>query len=138
MSSMIGLSFWLAISVMLCFYMMSIVLTWMVTNGRFLFLPAIFRPSDYLMVAFGSARFSDRDHTILTFDIPPSSHAYRNGVMVFPGASRWPPRWAWNHIFEAAPVGAILALSFFWVNFSALISFNSVSISGPPFVFQSL
>ena len=72
---MIGLSFWLAISVMPCFYMMSIVLTWMVTNGRFLFLPAIFRPSDYLMIAFGSARFSDRDHTILPFDMPPSSHA---------------------------------------------------------------
>ena len=68
MSSMIGLSFWLAIGVMLCFYMMSIILTWMVTDGGFLFLLAIFRPSDYLMVAFGSARFSDLDHTILTFE----------------------------------------------------------------------
>ena len=106
MSAMIGLSFWLAISVMLCFYMMSIVLTWIVTNGGFLFLPAIFRSFHYLMVAFGPAHFSDRDHTILTFDMPPSSHEYRNGVMVFPGASRRPPRWAWNHIFESATVGA--------------------------------
>ncbi len=68
MSSMIGLSFWLAISVMVCFYMMAIVLTWMVTDGGFLFLLAIFRPSDYLMVAFGSSNFNPRNHTILTFE----------------------------------------------------------------------
>ncbi|MAG85528.1 hypothetical protein CMK10_15370 [Candidatus Poribacteria bacterium] len=68
LSSIIGLSFWLAVGVMLCFYMMAIVLTWMVTDGGFLFLLAIFRPSDYLMIAFGSARFRDQDHTILTFE----------------------------------------------------------------------
>ncbi|MBP96321.1 hypothetical protein CMK18_10260 [Candidatus Poribacteria bacterium] len=68
MSSMIGLSFWLAIGVMVCFYMMAIVLIWMVTDGGFLFLPAIFRPSDYLMVAFGSSNFNARNHTILTFE----------------------------------------------------------------------
>ena len=68
MSSIIGLSFWLAISVMICFYMMAIVLTWMVTDGGFLFLLAVFRPSDYLMTAFGSSSFSARNHTILTFE----------------------------------------------------------------------
>jgi hypothetical protein len=65
---MAGMSFWLAIGVMLCFYIMAIVLTWMVTDGGFLFLLAIFRPSDYIMVAFGSSRFNAASHTILTFE----------------------------------------------------------------------
>ncbi len=68
MCSIAGMSFWLAIGVMLCFYIMAIVLTWMVTDGGFLFLLAIFRPSDYIMVAFGSSRFNAASHTILTFE----------------------------------------------------------------------
>jgi hypothetical protein len=68
MCSMAVMSFWLAIGVMLCFYIMAIVLTWMVTDGGFLFLLAIFRPSDYIMVAFGSSRFNAASHTILTFE----------------------------------------------------------------------
>jgi len=63
-----GMSFWLAFWVMIFFYIMSIVLTWMVADGGFLFLLAIFRPSDYIMVSMGSARFSAASHTILTFE----------------------------------------------------------------------
>ncbi len=66
--SMAGMSFWLAIGVMFFFYVMAIVLTWMVTDGGFLFLLAIFRPSDYIMVALGPSRIDPRSHTILTFE----------------------------------------------------------------------
>jgi hypothetical protein len=68
MAWMAGMSFWLAFWVMIFFYIMSIVLTWMVADGGFLFLLAIFRPSDYIMVTMGSARFNAASHTILTFE----------------------------------------------------------------------
>ena len=63
-----GMSFWLAFGVMIFFYIMAIVLTWMVVDGGFLFLLAIFRPSDYIMIGLGSSRFSPASHTILTFE----------------------------------------------------------------------
>ena len=68
MAWMTGMSFWLAFGVMICFYIMSIVLTWMVVDGGFLFLLAIFRPSDYIMISLGSARFDAASHTILAFE----------------------------------------------------------------------
>ncbi|MGQ9609923.1 MAG: DUF6785 family protein [bacterium] len=63
-----GMSFWLAIGVMIFFYVMAIVLTWMVADGGFLFLLAIFRPSDYIMISLGSSKFDSASHTILTFE----------------------------------------------------------------------
>ncbi|MDA1193229.1 MAG: hypothetical protein O3A46_16255, partial [Candidatus Poribacteria bacterium] len=63
-----GMSFWVAISVHLFFYIMCIVLTWMVTDGGFLFLLAIFRPSDYLVVPLGTARIEPRDLTFLAYE----------------------------------------------------------------------
>lgn len=68
MCSMAGMSFWLAIGVMIFFYIMAIVLTWMVVDGGLLFLLAIFRPSDYIMIAMGSSQFDTASHTILTFE----------------------------------------------------------------------
>jgi hypothetical protein len=68
MAYMAGMSFWLAIGVMIFFYIMAIVLTWMVVDGGFLFLLAIFRPSDYIMIGLGSSRFSPASHTILAFE----------------------------------------------------------------------
>ncbi|MBM3239273.1 hypothetical protein FJZ31_23520 [Candidatus Poribacteria bacterium] len=68
MAVITGMSFWLMISVMVFFYIMAIVLTWMVVDGGFLFLLAIFRPSDYIMISLGSKRFSAASHTILTFE----------------------------------------------------------------------
>ncbi len=63
-----GMSFALALGVMLFFYVMAIILTWMVVDGGLLFLLAIFRPSDYIMITFGSSRFNAASHTILTFE----------------------------------------------------------------------
>jgi hypothetical protein len=68
MCKLAGMSFWLALSVHLFFYIMCIVLTWMVTDGGFLFLLAIFRPSDYIMVPLGSSRLSPRSLTILAYE----------------------------------------------------------------------
>ncbi|MBD3184146.1 hypothetical protein GF312_17815 [Candidatus Poribacteria bacterium] len=68
MAWMAGMSFGLAIGVMIFFYVMAIVLTWMVADGGFLFLLAIFRPSDYLMISMGSSSFDAASHTILTFE----------------------------------------------------------------------
>jgi len=68
MAWMAGMSFWLAFGVMIFFYIMAVVLTWMVADGGFLFLLAIFRPSDYIMVGLGSARFSAASHTILAYE----------------------------------------------------------------------
>jgi len=68
MAVIVGMSFWLMIGVMVFFYIMAIVLTWMVVDGGFLFLLAIFRPSDYIMISLGSKRFSAASHTILTFE----------------------------------------------------------------------
>ncbi|GIX07038.1 MAG: hypothetical protein KatS3mg115_1441 [Candidatus Poribacteria bacterium] len=63
-----GMSFWLALSLHLLFYIMCIVLSWMVTDGGFLFLLAIFRPSDYLIIPLGTARFSNRDLVLLAYE----------------------------------------------------------------------
>jgi len=63
-----GMSFWLALGVHLFFYVMCIVLTWMVTDGGFLFLLAIFRPSDYLLIPLGTSRISPRSLTILAYE----------------------------------------------------------------------
>lgn len=63
-----GMSFWLALGIMLFFYIMAIVLTWMVVDGGFLFLLAIFRPSDYLVISLGTSRFSASDLTIMAYE----------------------------------------------------------------------
>lgn len=65
-----GMSFWLALGVMIFFYIMSIVLTWMVVDGGllFVFAPRHVRPSSYIMIPLGSDRFDVASHTILTFE----------------------------------------------------------------------
>lgn len=68
MAKLAGMSFWLALGVHGFFYVMCIVLTWMVTDGGFLFLLAIFRPSDYILIPLGTSRVSPRSLTILAYE----------------------------------------------------------------------
>lgn len=63
-----GMSFWVALSVHLLFFVMCVVLTWMVTDGGFFFLLAIFRPSDYLTIPLGTSRIPPRDLTLLAYE----------------------------------------------------------------------
>jgi hypothetical protein len=63
-----GMSFWLGLTIHLLFYMMCVVLTWMVTDGGFLFLLAIFRPSDFIVIPLGTSRLSPSDLTIMAYE----------------------------------------------------------------------
>jgi hypothetical protein len=63
-----GMSLWLALAVHIFFYVMCVVLTWMVTDGGFLFLLAIFRPSDYVLIPLGTSRLAPADLTILAYE----------------------------------------------------------------------
>jgi len=68
MGKLAGMSFWLALGVHLFFYVMCVTLTWMVTDGGFLFLLAIFRPSDYIVIPMGTSRLAPADLTILAYE----------------------------------------------------------------------
>ncbi len=68
MCKLAGMSFWLGLTIHLLFYMMCVVLTWMVTDGGFLFLLAIFRPSDYVVIPLGTSRLAPSDLTIMAYE----------------------------------------------------------------------
>ncbi len=68
MCKLAGMSFWLGLTIHLLFYMMCVVLTWMVTDGGFLFLLAIFRPSDYVVIPLGTSRLTPSDLTVMAYE----------------------------------------------------------------------
>ena len=65
MCMLVGMSFWVAIFILVLFLGLSTVMTWMVANGGLLFVLYSFLPGDYLITLFGSARVNTPSWTIV-------------------------------------------------------------------------
>lgn len=62
-----GMSLWVAICILLIFFSVATVLTWMVSNSGLLFVQQTFLPSDYLQTFLGSSPVSPTSWAILGF-----------------------------------------------------------------------
>ena len=67
MCSVVGMSLWVAISIILIFFSVATVLTWMVSNSGLLFVQQTFLPSEYLQTILGSSSINPPSWSILGF-----------------------------------------------------------------------
>jgi len=63
----VGMSLWVAICILLIFFSVATVLTWMVSNSGLLFVQQTFLPSEYLQTILGSASINPPSWAILGF-----------------------------------------------------------------------
>jgi hypothetical protein len=77
-----GVSFHIALAVMIIFFIVSIVLTWMVVNGGMFLVQAPFYPSDYLVITMGSRAVGHANLTLL--GIPQHSLMRSWGELMMP------------------------------------------------------
>ena len=68
MCMLAGMSFWVAVFMLVLFLGLQTVMTWMVANGGLLFVLYSFLPGDYLTTLFGSARVNAPSWTIVVYE----------------------------------------------------------------------
>jgi hypothetical protein len=67
MCSAVGMSLWVSICILLIFFSVATVLTWMVSNSGLLFVQQTFLPSEYLQTVLGSSSINPSSWAILGF-----------------------------------------------------------------------
>ncbi len=67
MCGAVGMSLWVAICIMLIFFSVATVLTWMVSNSGLLFVQQTFLPSEYLQTILGNSSINPSSWAILGF-----------------------------------------------------------------------
>ncbi len=63
-----GMSFWVALFILVLFLGLTTVMTWMVANGGLLFVLYSFLPGEYLITLFGSARVNAPSWTFVAYE----------------------------------------------------------------------
>lgn len=63
-----GMSFWVALFILVLFLGLTTVMTWMVANGGLLFVLYSFLPGEYLITLFGSARVNAPSWTFVSYE----------------------------------------------------------------------
>lgn len=63
-----GMSFWVALFILVLFLGLTTVMTWMVANGGLLFVLYSFLPGEYLITLFGSSRVNASSWTLVAYE----------------------------------------------------------------------